>query len=169
MRLNSDQIKELEDEAVLLCQELIRFPSVNHGEGLGDEKAIAQYVANKLFEVGIKSELIESAPNRVNVVAKIAGSDTTRPGLVLHGHLDVVPVTAEDWSVEPFSGQIKDGFIWGRGAVDMKDMDAMMLATVRMWKRIGYQPPRNILLIFFADEEASGTYGSRWLVKTRPA
>ena len=168
MRLNSDQIKELEDEAVLLCQELIRFPSVNHGEGLGDEKAIAQYVANKLSEVGIKSELIESAPNRVNVVAKIAGSDTTRPGLVLHGHLDVVPVTAEDWSVEPFSGQIKDGFIWGRGAVDMKDMDAMMLATVRMWKRIGYQPPRNILLIFFADEEASGTYGSRWLVKNRP-
>jgi acetylornithine deacetylase/succinyl-diaminopimelate desuccinylase-like protein len=167
MRLSKQQIKDLEDETVLLCQELIRFPSVNHGEGVGDERAIANYVSEKLSEVGIKSELIETAPNRVNVVARIEGSDSSRPGLVLHGHLDVVPVTAEDWSVDPFSGLIKDGFVWGRGAVDMKDMDAMLLAIVRMWKRIGYQPPRNILLIFFADEEASGTYGSRWLVKNR--
>ena len=168
MNLTSQQIAELENEAIVLCQEMIRIPSVNHGEGRGDEKAIAQYVAGKLNEVGIECELIETAPNRVNVVAKILGSDTTRPGLVLHGHLDVVPVNADDWSVDPFSGEIKDGFIWGRGAVDMKDMDAMILATVRMWKRIGYKPPRNILLAFFADEEASGTYGSRWLVKNRP-
>lgn len=168
MRLSTQQIKDLEDETVLLCQELIRFPSVNHGEGLGDERAIANYVSEKLSEVGIASELIETAPNRVNVVAKIDGSDSSRPGLVLHGHLDVVPVNAEDWSVDPFSGVIKDGFVWGRGAVDMKDMDAMMLAIVRMWKKVGYKPPRNILLIFFADEEASGTYGSRWLVKNRP-
>ena len=168
MNLTSQQIAELENEAILLCQEMIRIPSVNHGEGRGDEKAIAQYVAGKLKEVGIECELIETAPNRVNVVAKILGSDTTRPGLVLHGHLDVVPVNAVDWSVDPFSGEIKDGFIWGRGAVDMKDMDAMILATVRMWKRIGYKPPRNILLAFFADEEASGTYGSRWLVKNQP-
>ena len=88
--------------------------------------------------------------------------------MVLHGHLDVVPANASDWSGDPFSGEIKDGFIWGRGSIDMKDMDAMILATVRMWKRIGYKPPRNILLAFFADEEASGTYGSRWLVKNRP-
>lgn len=168
MRLSTQQIKDLEDETVLLCQELIRFPSVNHGEGLGDERAIANYVSEKLSEVGIASELIETAPNRVNVVAKIDGSDSSRPGLVLHGHLDVVPVNAEDWSVDPFSGVIKDGFVWGRGAVDMKDMDAMLLAIVRMWKKVGYKPPRNILLIFFADEEASGTYGSRWLVKNRP-
>ena len=168
MGLSPEQIKEFENEVVVLCQELIRFASVNHGEGVGDESAIAHYVADKLAEVGIKSELIETAPNRVNVVAKIAGSDQQRPGLVLHGHLDVVPVNAADWSIDPFGGEIKDGFIWGRGAVDMKDMDAMMLATVRLWSRIGYQPPRNILLIFFADEEASGTYGSRWLVKHRP-
>ena len=168
MGLSPEQIKEFENEVVVLCQELIRFASVNHGEGVGDESAIAHYVADKLAEVGIKSELIETAPNRVNVVAKIAGIDQQRPGLVLHGHLDVVPVNAADWSIDPFGGEIKDGFIWGRGAVDMKDMDAMMLATVRLWSRIGYQPPRNILLIFFADEEASGTYGSRWLVKHRP-
>jgi len=168
MKLTAQQIIELENETILFCQEMIQIPSVNHGEGRGDEKAIAAYVAGKLTEVGIECELIETAPNRVNVVAKILGSDTSRPGLVLHGHLDVVPANASDWLGDPFSGEIKDGFIWGRGAVDMKDMDAMILATVRMWKRIGYKPPRNILLAFFADEEASGTYGSRWLVKNRP-
>lgn len=168
MNLSPEQILQLENETILLCQEMIRIPSVNYGEGKGDEKAMAEYLAAKLAEVGIESELIESAPNRVNVVAHIKGEDNTRPGLVLHGHIDVVPVNADDWSVDPFSGLIKDGFIWGRGAVDMKDMDAMILACVRMWTRIGYKPPRNILLIFFADEEAGSNYGSRWLVKHRP-
>ena len=168
MKLSADQIIELENETITLCQEMIRIPSVNYGEGRGDEKAMAEYVASKLAEAGIKSELIETAPNRVNVVAKIEGSDQSRPGLVLHGHIDVVPANAGDWSVDPFSGEIKDGFIWGRGAVDMKDMDAMILATVRMWQRVGYKPPRNILLAFFADEEAGSDYGSRWLVKNRP-
>ena len=168
MKLSKEQIIELENETITLCQEMIRIPSVNHGEGKGDEKAMAEYVASKLAEVGIKSELIETAPNRVNVVAKVEGADQSRPGLVLHGHIDVVPANAADWSVDPFSGVIKDGFIWGRGAVDMKDMNAMILATVRMWQRIGYKPPRNILLVFFADEEAGSNYGSRWLVKHRP-
>jgi acetylornithine deacetylase/succinyl-diaminopimelate desuccinylase-like protein len=104
----------------------------------------------------------------VSVVASIEGQDQNRPGLVVHGHLDVVPANAGDWSVDPFSGVIKDGFLWGRGAVDMKDMDAMIIATARMWSRLGYKPPRNILLVFFADEEAGSTYGSRWLVKNRP-
>ena len=168
MNLTPDQIIELENDTILLCQEMIRIPSVNYGEGKGDEKAMAEYVASKLSEVGIDSELIETAPNRVNVVAKFEGQDVQRPGLVLHGHIDVVPANADDWSVDPFSGLIKDGFIWGRGAVDMKDMDAMILATVRMWKRIDYLPPRNVLLVFFADEEAGSNYGSRWLVKNRP-
>ena len=168
MKLSADQIIELENETITLCQEMIRIPSVNYGEGRGDEKAMAEYVASKLAEVGIKSELIETAPNRVNVVAKIEGRDQSRQGLVLHGHIDVVPANADDWSVDPFSGEIKDGFIWGRGAVDMKDMDAMILATVRMWQRVGYKPPRNILLAFFADEEAGSDYGSRWLVKHHP-
>ena len=155
-------------DCVRLCQEMIRIPSVNFGEGKGDEKAIADYVVDQLQEVGIECELIETAPNRVNVIARIAGSDTSRPGLILHGHLDVVPANAADWQVDPFAGEIKDGFIWGRGAVDMKGMDAMILATVRHWARIGYIPPRNILLVFFADEEAGSIYGSRWLVKHRP-
>jgi acetylornithine deacetylase/succinyl-diaminopimelate desuccinylase-like protein len=168
MRLNAAQILELENDTITLCQELIRIPSVNYGEGRGDEKAVAEYVASKLAEVGIESELIETAPNRVNVVAKIAGADQSRPGLVLHGHIDVVPAEAKDWSVDPFSGVIKDGFIWGRGAVDMKNTDAIILACIRSWKRNGFTPPRNVLIIFFADEEASGTFGSRWLVKNRP-
>ena len=158
----------LEEDCIKMCQELIQIPSVNYGEGRGDEKAVADYVAAKLAEVGIASELIVTGENRVNVVAKIEGSDQKRSGLVLHGHLDVVPVNAADWSVDPFGGIIKDGYIWGRGAVDMKDMDAMILAVARAWKRSGFIPDRNILLVFFADEEAGSEYGSRWLVKNRP-
>jgi len=158
----------LEEDCIKMCQELIRIPSVNYGEGRGDEKAVADYVAAKLAEVGIASELIVTGENRVNVVAKIEGSNQSRPGLVLHGHLDVVPVNAADWSVDPFGGIIKDGYIWGRGAVDMKDMDAMILAVARAWKRSDFIPDRNILIVFFADEEAGSEYGSRWLVKNRP-
>jgi len=166
--LTPDQMAEMESDVVTLLQELIQIPSVNYGEGKGDEKAVAEYVAAKLAEVGIDSEIIETAPNRLNVVARIPGIDQTRGGLVVHGHLDVVPANAADWSVDPFGGAIKDGYIWGRGAVDMKDGDAMFLAVVRAWARAGYTPPRNILLIFFADEEAGSVYGSRWLVKNRP-
>lgn len=166
--LTGDQMAELEADVVTLLQELIRIPSVNHGEGRGDEEAVAHYVVKKLAEVGIDSEIIETAPKRLNVVAHIAGADPSRDGLVVHGHLDVVPANASDWSVDPFSGEIKDGYIWGRGAVDMKDGDAMFLAIVRAWARAGFVPPRNILLIFFADEEAGSVYGSRWLVKNRP-
>ncbi len=158
----------LEEECISICQEMIRIPSVNFGDGVGDERAMADYVAKKLAEVGIDSELIVTGENRVNVVAKIVGVDQNRPGLVVHGHLDVVPASADDWTVDPFGGEIKDGYLWGRGAVDMKDMDAMILAIVRAWKRSNYQPPRNILLVFFADEEAGSEYGSRYLVKNRP-
>jgi len=156
----------LENEAVQILQDLIRIPSENFGDR-GDEHDIALYIQANLAEVGIESELISSAPGRTNVAARIKGA-SDRPGLVLHGHIDVVPADAADWSVDPFSGVIHDGAVWGRGAVDMKDMDAMMLATVRSWARSGYQPPRDISLVFFADEEAGGAYGSRWMVENRP-
>ena len=158
----------LEDDTIQILQEMIRFPSVNYGEGEGDEEAIAHYVVAKLTEVGIESELIQSGPKRFNVVARIAGRDSTRPGLVVHGHLDVVPANAADWSFDPFSGDIKDGYVLGRGAVDMKDGDAKFLAIARHWARTGYLPPRNILLVFFADEEAGSTFGSHWMVQNRP-
>lgn len=168
MELNDAQRAELEADVVTLCQELIRIPSVNFGEGKGDEKAVAEYVASKLAEVGIESTLYESAPNRVSVVARIQGKDPSRPGLVVNGHLDVVPANAADWSVDPFSGLIKDGCIWGRGAVDMKNMDAMMLAVFRLWARHNYQPERTMVIVFFADEEAGGIYGSRWMAENHP-
>lgn len=156
------------EDAIKICQELIQIPSVNYGDGKGDEKAVAEYVVHSLAEVGIKADIYESAPNRCNVVAKIEGSDKTRPGLVVHGHIDVVPAAAEEWQVDPFSGVIKDGAIWGRGAVDMKNMDAMILAVVRHWARNGIKPPRDIVLVFFADEEAGSIYGSRYMAKEHP-
>lgn len=158
----------LEAEVVKICQELIRIPSVNFGEGRGDEKAVAEYIVASLAEVGIASEIFESAPNRCNVIARLPGRDETRPGLVVHGHIDVVPANADDWSVDPFAAEIRDDMIWGRGAVDMKNMDAMILAIVRKWARTGYKPPRDIVLAFFADEEAGMTFGSRWMAAEHP-
>jgi acetylornithine deacetylase/succinyl-diaminopimelate desuccinylase-like protein len=168
MKLTDAQRIELEEDVVKLCQELIQIPSVNFGEGKGDEKAAAEYVAAKMKEVGIESKIYESAPNRCSVVARIEGKDKSRPGLVVNGHLDVVPANAADWSVDPFSGAIKDGCIWGRGAVDMKNMDAMILAVIRLWARYNYQPERSIVIVFFGDEEAGGIYGSRWMAEKHP-
>ena len=159
---------ELELDAIRICQELIRIPSVNFGDGKGDEKDVADYVVKQLAEVGIESKIYESAPGRCNVIARIKGSNSNRPGLVVHGHLDVVPANAADWSVDPFSAELKDGYIWGRGAVDMKNMDAMILATVRSWSRSGYVPERDTVLAFFADEEAGSIYGSHYMVKNHP-
>ena len=166
--METNDLLTLEEDCIQLLQELIRIPSVNHGEGKGDEEEVAKFVVAKLAEVGIASELIETGPKRFNVVARIPGADATRPGLVVHGHLDVVPANAADWSFDPFAGDIKDGYVRGRGAVDMKDGDAMFLSIVRSWARTGYVPPRNILLVFFADEEAGSTFGSRWMVANRP-
>lgn len=158
----------LEKEAVRITQELIRIPSVNYGEGNGDEKAIADYVVSSLAEVGIESNIYESAPKRCNVIARIHGVDSSLPGLVVHGHLDVVPANANDWSVDPFAAEIKEGSIWGRGAVDMKNMDAMILAIVRSWAKTGHKPERDIVLAFFADEEAGSQFGSRYMSANHP-
>ena len=160
--------QKLLTDVVEICQELIRIPSVNFGEGKGDEKAIAQYVANFLNENGLESKIIESGEKRANVVAELKGSDPSLPGLVVHGHIDVVPANADDWSVDPFAAEIKDGCIWGRGAVDMKNVDAMILSVIAAWKREGFKPKRNILFVFFGDEEAGSEFGSRYLVKKHP-
>ena len=154
--------------AVRICQDLIRIPSVNHGGGTGDELAVASYVKDFLTRCGLEPTLYQSAPTRVSVVARIKGRDSQKPGLVLHGHLDTVPADAKDWKVDPWSGEIIDGEIWGRGAVDMKDMDAMILAIVEDWQRRKYVPERDIVLAFFADEEAGGMYGVNWIVKNHP-
>ncbi|MDD9205872.1 M20/M25/M40 family metallo-hydrolase, partial [Georgenia sp. 10Sc9-8] len=163
------EVARIEAEAVRITQELIRIDSTNHGDGSGPgERAAADYVCDLLREVGLEPTYLESEPGRASVVVRLPGADPTRPGLVLHGHLDVVPATAADWSVDPFSGEIRDGMIWGRGAVDMKDMVAMMLANVRHLARTGTRPPRDLVVAFFADEEAGGTLGAQWLVTHHP-
>ncbi|HWS34884.1 MAG TPA: M20/M25/M40 family metallo-hydrolase [Actinoplanes sp.] len=156
-----------ENEVVDLCRDLLRIDTTNTGDPLTTvgERAAAEYVAEKLGESGITSTLLESAPGRANLIARIPGADSSRGALLVHGHLDVVPADAAEWSVHPFSGEIKDGYLWGRGAVDMKDFDAMVLATVREWQRVGYTPPRDIVLAYTADEEAGMEYGSQWLVQ----
>jgi acetylornithine deacetylase/succinyl-diaminopimelate desuccinylase-like protein len=155
------------DEVAGLCRDLLRIDTTNTGDPrttIG-ERVAAEYVARQLTEVGIDVELHESAPRRANLVARIPGTDPARGALLVHGHLDVVPADASEWSVPPFSGEEKDGYLWGRGAIDMKDFDAMVLAVVRQWQRTGYRPPRDIVLAFTADEEAGMEYGSQFLAR----
>ncbi|MBA3800838.1 MAG: M20/M25/M40 family metallo-hydrolase [Geodermatophilaceae bacterium] len=154
------------DEVVELCSDLIRIDTTNTGDTdtSAGERVAAEYVAEKLAEIGLDTKILESTATRASVVARIAGQDRSRDALLIHGHLDVVPAERAEWSVHPFSGEERDGYLWGRGAVDMKDMDAMTLAVVRQWHREGYVPPRDIVLAFVADEEAGGRLGARWLV-----
>ncbi|MBN6040335.1 M20/M25/M40 family metallo-hydrolase [Amycolatopsis sp. 195334CR] len=158
-------------EAVTLTSELLRIDSTNTGdpETLVGEREAAEYVAEKLTEVGYEIEYVESGgKNRHNVITRLAGADPSRGALLVHGHLDVVPADASEWSVHPFSGAIQDDYVWGRGAVDMKDMVGMTLALARHYKRNGIVPPRDLIFAFVADEEAGGKFGAQWLVDHRP-
>jgi acetylornithine deacetylase/succinyl-diaminopimelate desuccinylase-like protein len=160
-------------EVVETCRDLIRIDTSNYGDddGPGERKA-AEYVAAMLDEVGIESRLYEPEPGRTSVVATWGGSDDgstdPRGRLLVHGHLDVVPAAAEDWQVDPFSGEIRDGYLWGRGAVDMKDMDAIILSVVRARTRAGRVPKRPVVLCFTADEEAGGHKGAEVIVEDHP-
>ena len=154
-------------EVVDICRDLLRIDTSNFGDdsGPGERKA-AEYVAASLADVGIESELYESAPGRTSVMARWGG--TEGEPLLVHGHLDVVPAQAADWSRPPFAGEIEDGFLWGRGAVDMKDFDAMLLSSIRARTRAGAIPKRPLVLCFTADEEAGGAGGAGWLVRNHP-
>ena len=150
---------------VAICRDLLRIDTSNFGDGSGPgERAAAEHVAALLAEVGIEPRVVESARGRASVLARFPGEHPERPALLLHGHLDVVPAQAADWQLPPFAGEERDGCLWGRGAVDMKDMDAMILAVVRSMARQGRRPPRDIVLGFLADEEAGGSRGSHWVV-----
>ncbi|MFI5099197.1 MAG: M20/M25/M40 family metallo-hydrolase [Actinomycetes bacterium] len=157
-----------QDEVAGLCSELIRIDSTNYGDGSGPgEREAAEYVAGKLAEVGLEPEIYETGDRRANVIARIEGSDPARDALLMHMHLDVVPANAADWTVAPLSGEVRDGCVWGRGAVDMKNMDAMTLAVVRQRLREGRRPERDVVLAFLADEEAGGSDGVYRLVEER--
>jgi acetylornithine deacetylase/succinyl-diaminopimelate desuccinylase-like protein len=155
-----------QQEVADLLSELIRIDTTNTGDTAtsAGERAAAEWVAGKLDEVGISSVIHESEPGRASLVARIEGVHRDRPALLVHGHLDVVPADPSEWSVHPFSGEQRDGYVWGRGAVDMKDMDAMTLALVRDWARTGVRPDRDIVLAFVADEEAGGRKGAHYMV-----
>lgn len=152
-----------------IARDLIRFPTVNWGMGRSEgETEAAEYVAAELTRLGLRPQLFDAEPGRTSVVARVEGTDRDRPALVLHGHLDVVPAVAEDWSVDPFAGEIRDGMLWGRGAVDMKDMDAMILTALGDILEAGERPPRDLVVAFFADEENGGVFGSHFLVDEHP-
>lgn len=161
-------------EVVDICRELIRIDTSNYGSEDGPgERTAAEYVAGLLDEVGIAAEVVETGPGRANVLARWGGTDgadARTDALLLHGHLDVVPAAAEDWQVHPFSGEVQEcpqaGLsVWGRGAVDMKDFDAMLLTVVRERQRSGRVPERPIVLCFTADEEAGGHHGAEILMR----
>ncbi|MFD5910460.1 M20/M25/M40 family metallo-hydrolase [Streptomyces massasporeus] len=156
------------DEVVTYTSDLIRIDTTNRGGGDCRERPAAEYAAARLADAGIEPTLLERTEGRTNVVARIEGTDPSAGALLLHGHLDVVPAAAADWSVHPFSGEIRDGVVWGRGAVDMKNMDAMILAVVRGWARQGVQPRRDVVIAFTADEEASAEDGSGFLADRHP-
>jgi acetylornithine deacetylase/succinyl-diaminopimelate desuccinylase-like protein len=158
-----------QDEVAALASDLIRIDTTNPGDHSGPgERAAAEYVAELLAGIGVEPTVLESHPKRSSVVARVEGQDRSRPALLIHGHLDVVPADAADWRVHPFSGETQDGCVWGRGAVDMKDMDAMVLAVIRQRLREGRRPPRDVVLAFVADEEAGGSWGASWLVDNHP-
>lgn len=151
------------DEVVEFTSDLIRIDTTNRGGGDCQERPAAEYAAARLAEAGLEPTLLERTKGRTNVVARLEGSDPSAEALLVHGHLDVVPAQAEDWNVHPFSGEVRDGVVWGRGAVDMKNMDAMILAVVRQWARDGVRPRRDLVIAFTADEEASAEDGSGFL------
>src|SRR5690348_8531721 len=158
------------DEVVEICRDLLRIDTTNTGdnETSKGERAAAEYVAQQLSDAGLEPHVHESAPGRASVVARFEGADPGRDALLIHGHLDVVPADASEWSMPPFGAEVKDGYLWGRGAIDMKDFDAMVLALVRQMRREGRKPPRDVVLAFLADEEAGSTYGAKFLVDEHP-
>lgn len=159
------------NEAVQFCSELIRIDSTNTGDPatMGDgESRCAGYIRTLLEDAGLATEWHERAPGRGNLLLRLRGSNPGLPALLVHGHTDVVAASTDDWSVDPFSGLIRDGFVWGRGAVDMKDMLAMTVAALRQMARDSFTPQRDIVVAFVADEEVDGGYGAQFLVDEHP-
>lgn len=158
-----------EREAVKFTKELIRIDTTNYGDNKGaGERDAAEYIMEYLTEVGYDPVYLESASRRGSIIFRIPGKSPQRPALVVHGHTDVVPADPSEWKMDPFGGEEMDGLIWGRGAVDMKNMVAMILAVVRDMKRNNWQPDRDLIVAFFADEEAGGIQGAQWLVNNHP-
>jgi acetylornithine deacetylase/succinyl-diaminopimelate desuccinylase-like protein len=150
-------------EVASICSDLLKIDTTNDGTSDGSgERLAAEHVAGLLADAGIEPVLFEPAPRRTSVVARIPGDSPE--ALLIHGHLDVVPADPAEWKLHPFSGEIADGCVNGRGAVDMKGTLSMTLTLAREWARQGLRPKRDIVLAFLADEEATGDYGAGYAV-----
>jgi acetylornithine deacetylase/succinyl-diaminopimelate desuccinylase-like protein len=150
---------------VRLCSELI---SINTSNPTHPEAPAAEYVAEFLASIGIEATGYEPAPGRRSLIARVPGGGSDLPPLLVHAHLDTVPAVPGEWSVDPFAGVVQDGYVWGRGAVDMKSMIAAVLAVLKALHDSGRRPNRDLVLAFFADEEAGGNLGAGWLVANHP-
>ena len=174
-----DAMPEAEADVVALLRELIRIDTTNAGdrpETVGEIEA-AHYAEDVLRDAGFDPRPFHTtSARRAGLVLRIPGSDpdASRRGLLLHGHLDVVPAQAADWTHPPFAAEVATDpasgldMVWGRGAVDMKDMVAMILAVARHWGRTGTRPRRDVVILLLPDEEAGGLHGAHWLVDNRP-
>ncbi|MEP6480664.1 MAG: M20/M25/M40 family metallo-hydrolase [Rhodoglobus sp.] len=152
-----------------IAQELIRFDTTNFGEGRSNgETDAAEYLGEHLTDLGLEPQYVDAATGRTSVIARVKGSDASKPALVVHGHTDVVPADATNWTVDPFGGVIRDGLLWGRGAVDMKNMDAMIITALQDILWVGKQPKRDLVVAFFSDEENGGVFGSHYVVDEHP-
>ncbi|WP_205789051.1 M20/M25/M40 family metallo-hydrolase [Microbacterium sp. CPCC 204701] len=156
-------------DVVRIARDLIRIDTSNYGSGRFEPESVAaDYVEAVLAGLGIDATRYERTPGRTNLVARWRGADPSLPALMLHAHLDVVPADPAAWTYPPFAGVIVDGMLWGRGAVDMKNYAAMILAAVSRLVAEGFKPRSDIVLAFFADEEGGTEDGSDWLVDAHP-
>jgi acetylornithine deacetylase/succinyl-diaminopimelate desuccinylase-like protein len=157
---------EREGEAVVeLLRALLRFDTTNPP---GNEAECVAFLADHLREVGVEPEVLSPSPGRANLIARLPGGDGDQPPLLLNGHVDVVAAEAGRWRHPPFAGEVHDGAVWGRGAVDMKQMVAMSVAVVGLLARLGVRLRRDLKLAVVADEEAGCAAGSAWLVDHHP-
>jgi acetylornithine deacetylase/succinyl-diaminopimelate desuccinylase-like protein len=157
-------LNEVEEEVTSLLCDLIRINTTNPP---GNETAAAKYLAEDLGKEGFKCELFESAPNRGSVITRLKGTGE-KPSLLLLSHLDVVAAEAGEWSVDPFGGVVKDGFVWGRGALDMKGMVAIEVLVLKLLKRNGVKLKGDVVFAATADEEQGGLSGADYLLRNYP-
>lgn len=169
MRSNAGAAGPASADPVELCAQLIRFDTTNYGGGKSTgERDAAEFISARLADAGYEPLLLGPSPDRVSVLVRVPGTSAALPALLVHAHLDVVPAEPAQWHGDPFSGRIEDGYIYGRGASDMKDMVAMTLATLLNWAAGDTGPQRDIVIAFVADEEDKGDYGALWLAAEHP-
>lgn len=157
-------VPDLADDAVAICADLVAIDTTNPGK---PERPAAEYVAERLSDVGLHGDIHELEPGRSNLVVRVPGDGRSDDALLLHGHLDVVPADPSGWRYPPFAAEVADGCIWGRGAVDMKGMVAMLVAVLRRMATDGTRPHRDVVMCLFADEEGGFRRGSRFMVEQR--